>query len=116
MSQYHNEYITAAPHGEHVYAAPVSAPELPREAIEPHPSWHLPWPRNLFGELASIEELLAEAANPNDVCACGCRGGHRHNISQTLWNSSDFDIIWFRTDACKTRWNRTRMRRQADGS
>jgi hypothetical protein len=91
-----------------------SAPELPRRAIEPYRSRQLPWPRNLFGELASIEELMAEAANPNDVCACGCRVRHRHNVSQTLWNSSDFDIVWFRSDACKTRWNR--MRRQADVS
>jgi hypothetical protein len=116
MSRHDNEYLSEAAYDQYVFAGPASAPELPRQAIEPQRSQHLPWPRNLYGELASIEELMAETANPNDVCACGCRGRHRHNVSQTLWNSSDFDIIWFRSDACKTRWNLTRMRRQANGS
>jgi hypothetical protein len=85
MSWYHNEYLTETLHDQR--AGPVSAPELPRQAIEAHRSQQLPWPRNLFGELASIEELLSEAASPNDTWACGCRGRHRHNVSQTLWNS-----------------------------
>ena len=115
MSRHDNKYLTEAPHDQHILApGPFSAAELPRQAMEPHGSRHLPWPRNLFGELATIEELMAEAADPNDVCACGCRGRHRHDISRTLWNSSDFDIIWFRPEVCETRWNR--MRRLANGS
>jgi hypothetical protein len=43
----------------------------------------LPWPRNLFGELATIEELMAEDASQTDRCACGCHKQHRHNLSQT---------------------------------
>ena len=65
MSQHHNEHLTKGRHDQHVFGGPVTAPERPRRAMEPYCSRHLPWPRNLFGELASIEELLAEAANPN---------------------------------------------------
>jgi hypothetical protein len=37
----------------------------------------LPWPRNLFGEHATIAELLTPTAargedDPDDLCACGC--------------------------------------------
>jgi hypothetical protein len=35
-------------------------------ATEPLLPEQLPWPRNLFGELASIAELMAESAGP--VC------------------------------------------------
>jgi hypothetical protein len=44
---------------------PFSAPEFPRQATEPHRLEQrleqLAWPRNLFGELASIAELMAES-------------------------------------------------------
>jgi len=114
MSRRH-EYVTVVSHGQHILVRdPLPPPELLRQAIEPHGSRHLPWPRNLFGELASIEELMSEAANPNDVCACGCHGPHHHDIPRTLWNTSDFDIIWLRSAACETPSNR--MRRRADGS
>jgi hypothetical protein len=39
-----------------------SAPKFLRRATEPHRLEQLPWPKNLFGEPASIAELLAEAA------------------------------------------------------
>ena len=45
------------------------APSLPRQATEPRRLRRLPWPRNLFGELATIEELMAEDANHTDRCA-----------------------------------------------
>jgi hypothetical protein len=38
-----------------------SAPEFPRQATEPRCLEQLPWPRNLFGELASIAELMDDA-------------------------------------------------------
>jgi hypothetical protein len=46
-----------------------NAPSLPRQATEPRRLRRLPWPRNLFGELATIEELMAEDANQTDRCA-----------------------------------------------
>ena len=51
---------------------PFSAPKLPRQATEPRRLEQLPWPRNLFGELASIAELMAE---PGDTApsAAGTR-------------------------------------------
>jgi hypothetical protein len=48
------------------------APSLPRQATEPRRLRRLPWPRNLFGELATIEELMAEDAKQTDRCASGC--------------------------------------------
>jgi hypothetical protein len=87
------------------------APRLPRQATEPHRLKQQPWPRNLFGELASIEELMAEAASPTDADA---RGSDRRNMSRTLSNPSGFDVIWFWSDGCKSRWNRDRIRRQAN--
>ena len=108
-------YLTDAPRGQDpLVEQQFSTPKLPHRSTEPRRLRQLPWPRNLFGELATIEELMAEAINPNDVCGCGRRGRHRHNVSQTLWDSSDFDIIWFRSGTCKTRW--IRMRRGDDVS
>jgi hypothetical protein len=39
----------------------VHAPKSPRQATEPQCLEQLPWPRNLFGEAASIAELMAES-------------------------------------------------------
>jgi hypothetical protein len=39
---------------------PLSAPKFPRQAFEPRSLEQPPWPRNLFGELASIAELMAQ--------------------------------------------------------
>jgi hypothetical protein len=41
---------------------PFSVPEFAARATEQRRMEQLPWPRNLFGEPASIAELLAEAA------------------------------------------------------
>jgi hypothetical protein len=38
-----------------------STSKLPRLETEPQRPEQLPWPENLFGELASIAELMAEA-------------------------------------------------------
>jgi hypothetical protein len=42
---------------------PFSAPKFPRQATEARRPEQLPWPRNLFGELASVAELMAESAD-----------------------------------------------------
>ena len=50
-----------------------SAPKFPPQATEPWRLEQLPWPRNLFGELASIAELMAESEhggqNADGICS-----------------------------------------------
>jgi hypothetical protein len=46
---------------------PFSAPKFIRQATEPRSLEQLPWPRNQFGELASIAELMAESERQMDV-------------------------------------------------
>ena len=82
------------------------APSLPRQATEPRRLRRLPWPRNLFGELATIEELMAEDVNHTDRCASGCLKQYGHNVSQTQSIPYGFSVIWFWSDACKSRCNR----------
>jgi hypothetical protein len=53
---------------------PSSAPEFPRQATEPRRLELLPWPRNLFGELASIAELLAESEHGGQNADSACSG------------------------------------------
>ena len=68
---------------------PFLAPNFLQRAAELRCREQLPWPRNMFGEPASIAELLAGAAqpsgqvgqNPDDVCPCGCRREHKLNVS-----------------------------------
>jgi len=45
---------------------PFSVPDCPRQAIEARSVEQLPWPRNLFGELATITELMAESGQNTD--------------------------------------------------
>jgi hypothetical protein len=99
---------------------PFSAKRLLQRGAELRRLEQLPWPRTLFGEHATIAELLAEAMQfPeqsaelwDDVCQCGCRRKHRHNVSQSLPNpyGRGFDVIYFHSDACKNKWNRERKR------
>ena len=87
-------------------------------AREPFPAPGTKPRRLVFGELASIAELMAESArageNADGTCACGCREQHRYYVSQTLWTlyGRGFDVIHFRSEACKTRWNQERRRRE----
>jgi hypothetical protein len=60
------------------------APSLPRQATEPRRLRRLPWPRNLFGELATIEELMAEDANQTDRCASGCLKQYRQRVADAI--------------------------------
>lgn len=89
-----------------------------QRAIELQRLEQLPWPRNLFGELVSIAELMAESAHTSEhtdnVCSCGCRAEHKQNVSQTLRNpyGRGFDVVYFRSEACKNRWNQERRRKQ----
>jgi hypothetical protein len=97
---------------------PFFAPRFQQRATELQRLEHLPWPRNLFGELASIAELMAEAAhtgeNADGACSCGCRKEHKQNVSQTLRNpyGRGFDVIYFRSESCKNTWNQEGRRRQ----
>lgn len=99
---------------------PFSSAKFLHRATELRRLEQLPWPRNLFGELAAIAELLAEAAEPSDtkpdnLCPCGCRREHKHNVSQTLRSpyGRSFGVMYFQSELCKSRWNRVRMRRPA---
>jgi hypothetical protein len=95
-----------------------SAPRFQRQATELQHLEQLPWPRNLFGELASIAELMADLAhhgeNADVACSCGCRKEHKENVTQTLRNpyGRGFDVIYFRSETCKNRWNQERRRRE----
>ena len=97
---------------------PFSAVRFQQRATELARPEQLPWPRNLFGELASIAELMAESAegpvSTRQRMPCGCRAEHKQNVRQTLRSpyGRGFDVIYFRSEACKNRWNQERRRRQ----
>ena len=101
---------------------PFCAAKFLQQATELRRLERLPWPKNLFGEPAAIAELLAEAAqlsdaNSDNLCPCGCRREHKHNVSQTLRSpyGRGFDVMYFQSELCKSRWNRERMRRPVLG-
>src|ERR1700728_3493146 len=75
----------------------------------------LPWPRNLFGEHATIAELLTARAAwveeyPDDFCACGCGNEHQQRVSRILSNphGEGFELIHFWSIACESRWTWTK--------
>jgi hypothetical protein len=97
---------------------PLSAPRFLKHGAELRRLEQLPWPRNLFGENATIAELMAEAALidqgaqiSDELCPCGCRREHKHRVAQTLRNpyGRGYDIIYFSSDACKSKWDRERV-------
>ena len=96
---------------------PFSAPKFPQQATEPQCPEQLPWPRNLYGEPASIAELMAESAlageNADAACSRGYRNEHKQNVSRTPRSpyGRGFDVIYFRSEACKNRWNQERRGR-----
>jgi hypothetical protein len=72
---------------------PLSAPRCLKHGAGLRRLEQLPWPRNLFGENATIAELMTEAALieqgaqiSDELCPCGCRREHQHRVSQTLHN------------------------------
>lgn len=95
---------------------PFSARRFQQRANELQRLEQLPWPKNLFGEPAAIGALVAESAdaaeNPDEACSCGCRHEHKQNVTQTLRNpyGRGFDVIYFRSEACRLRWNQERRR------
>jgi hypothetical protein len=99
---------------------PLSAPRLLQRLAELQRLEQLPWPRNLFGANATIAELMAEAAQfeqgvriSDDLCPRGCRKEHKHRVSQTLRNpyGRGDDVVYFSSNACKSKWNRERVER-----
>jgi hypothetical protein len=77
MSTHDAEYFRPRPGAQRIPARqPFSAPKFPRQATEPRRLEQLPWPRNLFGELATIAELMAESEhggqNADAICSWGC--------------------------------------------
>jgi hypothetical protein len=97
---------------------PFCAPKFLQRTIELQSLEQLPWPRSMFGELVSIAELMAGSAHAGEhtdnVCPRGCRAKHRQNVSQALRRpyGRGFDVSYFRSEACKNRWNQERRRRQ----
>jgi hypothetical protein len=96
----------------------LSGPRLHKHGAELRRVEQLPWPRNLFGENATIAELMAEAAlidqGPqisDELCACGCPREHKRKALQTLHNpyGRGYDTTYFSSDACKSKWNRERV-------
>jgi hypothetical protein len=64
MSAHDVEYFRQSHRAQGIPARePFSAPKLPPQATGPRRLEQLPWPRNLFGELAPIAELMAESAH-----------------------------------------------------
>jgi hypothetical protein len=75
---------------------PFSAPEFSCQAAESWRLEQLPWPRNLFGEPASIADWMDASAQTRETAdnarACGCREEHHHNVSPASM-SPTFAII-----------------------
>jgi hypothetical protein len=62
MSTHDAEYFRPRRRAQGIPARDLfSAPKFLRRATELECLEQLPWPRNLFGELASIAELMAES-------------------------------------------------------
>lgn len=91
----------------------VMGEEIRAMMREPVP--RLPWPRSLFQDQpALIDELVAldqrfgvRKVNSQDLCGCGCGHEHKHRISQTARSpyGSGWQILYFASDACKSRYN-----------
>jgi hypothetical protein len=98
---------------------PFSAAKFVKRGCELQRLEQLPWPRSQFGDYATIDELIAQAAqlsdqssdNPAGVCPCGCRREHKNNVSQTIRNpyGRGFDVVYFWSNACKSKWNQEGM-------
>jgi hypothetical protein len=97
---------------------PLSAPRFLKHGAELRRLEQLPWPPNLFGETATIAELMAEAALieqgaqiSDKLCLRGCRREHKHTVSQTVRNpyGSGCHLNFFSSDTCKSKWNCERV-------
>jgi hypothetical protein len=126
MSQHYAAYFRQSRRAQGIPARdPFPTERFLQQATELERPEQLPWPRDLFGEPISIGELLAETAqlseqvdeNLDHLCSCGCRKKHNNNVSQTLRNpyGRGFDVVYFWSNACKTRWNRERTPESTSG-
>jgi hypothetical protein len=119
MSTHDAEYFRQRRRAQGIPARdPFFAPSFQLRATELQRLEQLPWPRNMFGELASFADLMAESAYAGEIadgaCSCGCRSEHKQNVSQTLRNpyGHGFHVVYFRSEACMSRWNQERRRRE----
>lgn len=122
MFQHDAEYFRRRRRAQRIpVREPFSAAKFIKRGLELKGLEQLPWPRNLFGEYASMAELMAEAAElsgpgecRDDVCPCGCRREHKNNVSQTIRNpyGRGFNVVYLRSNACKSKWNREGIRGQ----
>jgi hypothetical protein len=102
---------------------PFSASKFVKRGFELQRLEQLSWPKNMFGDYASISELMAEAVelsgqgadNTDSVSPCGCQREHNHSLSQTIHNpyGRGFGAVYFWSNACKSKWNRERMGRRS---
>ncbi len=85
------EYFRKCRRAEGIQARePFSAPKFPRQANEPRRLEQLAWPRNLYGDLASIAELMAESENAIPIADAACSCGYRQERTQNeSWTSQD---------------------------
>jgi hypothetical protein len=66
MSMHQAGYLRQSDQAQLIQAPePFFTPDFPCRTAEPRRPEQLPWPRNLFGELVSIAELMAQSA-PGD--------------------------------------------------
>jgi len=78
------------------------------------------WPPHLF---VDVNKMVSGAKAPTgtlkngDACTCGCGQAHRQNVPQTFPSQygHGFNVVYFASDRCKTKWNRQRTGSQANG-
>lgn len=119
MSEHDAEYFRRRRRAQGIpEREPFSAAKYIKRGSELKGLEQLPWPRDLFGNYASIAALIAEAAElsgpsecRDDVCPCGCRREHRNNVSQTIRSphGHSFNVVYFCSSACKNKCNREGM-------
>jgi hypothetical protein len=49
--------------------------------------------------------------NCDGYCACGCSREHKQRVTQTMHSAhgSGWNVLYFASDACKTRFNKARV-------
>ena len=122
MSEHFLQNVTEHAPARNVPAfEPFSTPRLLRNARELRHLEQLPWPTDVSGRPARIGDLIAAAAGSprqiddfhNVMCPCGCNREHKRNVSQALRRprGPGFNVIYFWSEACKSKWNLEHRRR-----
>jgi hypothetical protein len=74
---------------------------------------NLPWLHNLFDNAAMAQPMKLQQTriNADAYCACGCLREHKHRVTQTVHSDygSGWRVLYFASDACKTRFNKARV-------